>query len=439
MVAYAPVVINRSTPDDNLGDSAFDWAGKTNDNMAALFNGIVITDGTWEWVVADLTGTILRSGNAILTGGSLNGMIIGGTTPAAITATTLTATGAVTFTSGTINGIVIGGTTPAVGTFTTMGVEDRLSINESDSALGELYLYGSQTTDISFFDLVGLNGSDSTCAISFNRDGANDAGTMEFKTQAAAGSLLTKWLMESAGHFITGGPSTSSAADEDAVILAPEGAIIAKRDAGPSLIQRRRASNGQLTSCRNTSNVEVGGVTVTASATSFDTSSDIRLKVRFQDIAKFFERVDPSFNEEYPATAMICDAVENRGAFIFDWKNDSAFNVWGYNAQWMLKHQPGFGGTPGEGPEDAEIGSVYEIVEHAAITEQIVIESIIAGEEPEIKIVVMKPAWTEEKRVRGCSMDQSKRVPLLEASLYEAHGMIEELRNEIKQIKERIG
>jgi len=65
-----------------------------------------------------------------ITGGTIDGTVIGGTTPAAVHATTLSTTGAftpasvataaATITGGTINGTVIGGTTPEAITATTV-------------------------------------------------------------------------------------------------------------------------------------------------------------------------------------------------------------------------------------------------------------------------------------------------------------------------------
>lgn len=65
-----------------------------------------------------LTGGTIAGVTITYTAGTINGVVIGGTTPAAATFTTLVAT------AGTLNGIVIGGTTPAAATFTDIGAED---------------------------------------------------------------------------------------------------------------------------------------------------------------------------------------------------------------------------------------------------------------------------------------------------------------------------
>ena len=71
--------------------------------------------------------TLTASGAVTFVSGTINGTAIGGTTPAAGAFTTLTASGAITFTSGTLNGVTIGGTTPAAATFTTATAANNLS------------------------------------------------------------------------------------------------------------------------------------------------------------------------------------------------------------------------------------------------------------------------------------------------------------------------
>ena len=61
------------------------------------------------------TTTVVGSGSQTITGGTINGAVIGGTSPAAGTFTTLVATG------GTLNGVSIGPTNPTVANFTSVG------------------------------------------------------------------------------------------------------------------------------------------------------------------------------------------------------------------------------------------------------------------------------------------------------------------------------
>ena len=70
-----------------------------------------------------------NAGSVAITGGTINGTTIGGTTPAAGTFSTLSSA-SVALTGGTIDGVTIGGTTPAAATFTS-GV---VSANSSTAA-----------------------------------------------------------------------------------------------------------------------------------------------------------------------------------------------------------------------------------------------------------------------------------------------------------------
>ncbi|MFL3015175.1 MAG: beta strand repeat-containing protein, partial [Candidatus Neomarinimicrobiota bacterium] len=98
-------------------DSAIDEVGTI---TAGQWQGTAISDA---YVPNDIT----------LSGGTIDNSVIGGTTPAAITATTLTAnTGIIS--GGTIDNSVIGGTTPAAITATTLTANTGFIPDESDGA-----------------------------------------------------------------------------------------------------------------------------------------------------------------------------------------------------------------------------------------------------------------------------------------------------------------
>lgn len=70
--------------------------------------------------------TLTATGALTASSGTINGTSVGATTASSGRFTTLTATGALTATSGTLNGIVIGGASPAAGTFTTLTATSSL-------------------------------------------------------------------------------------------------------------------------------------------------------------------------------------------------------------------------------------------------------------------------------------------------------------------------
>jgi hypothetical protein len=98
----------------------------------------------------------------------------------------------------------------------------------------------------------------------------------------------------------------------------------------------------------------VGSITTNGSATAYNTSSDPRLKSEFV-----------AMDDAWAAQAVI-DSIENKWAGVFYFEADPDTPVAGYNSHALIDNQLGYGGTEGEGPRDAEIGSVYE----AAVYEQ---------------------------------------------------------------------
>lgn len=119
-------------------------------------------------VVLSPTGTGVVTINPA-TAGTLNNLVIGGSTPLAVTSTTLTATGAVALspaglnvvlsptgagvvtvnpaTAGTINNCSIGATTPLAGTFTTVAVNNgTLNVGLGTGTAGTVSIFPGTTT-----------------------------------------------------------------------------------------------------------------------------------------------------------------------------------------------------------------------------------------------------------------------------------------------------
>ena len=85
----------------------------------------------------------------------------------------------------------------------------------------------------------------------------------------------------------------------------------------------------------------------------------------------------------------------------------------GYNAHKLIDCQPGFGGVEGKGPRNLAIGAEYA---PALLDED--------GNE-------IEPA----KKVSPAGVDQSKRVPLLEAAIYDLLQMTEALTQRIEALE----
>ena len=122
-------------------------------------------------------------------------------------------------------------------------------------------------------------------------------------------------------------------------------------------------------------NGQVGTIRTLNSATEFNTSSDPRLKSEFTPITG--------------ASEMILEARDQGLIGEFHFLSEPTRTVWGYNAHKLIDAQPNFGGSEGEGSRDAPLGD----------------------------------------DVTPAGVDQSKRVPILEAAIGELLDRIRVLEN----------
>ena len=146
-------------------------------------------------------------------------------------------------------------------------------------------------------------------------------------------------------------------------------------------------------------NGQVGKIQTTGSSTVYATTSDPRLK--------------SAFTKASGALDMIVEAHDNDYIGVFHFLADPTLTVWGYNAHALVDNQAGFGGTEGTGPRDMTIGDVYE-------------EAVIDEEGNEV---------TPAKIVQPAGVDPSKRVPLLEAAIYDLLKMNEALTARIEALE----
>jgi hypothetical protein len=162
-----------------------------------------------------------------------------------------------------------------------------------------------------------------------------------------------------------------------------------------------------LTIIRNGSTV--GTITTSTTATAYNTSSDPRLKTDFIAI---------NSNEAYN---LIEQAHDEKIIGEFAFKTDPTTKVWGYNAHKALDLQAGFGGTEGDGSRDLNLGDVYEEATYETVEVEVT-PAVLDEECVEITPAVMgteQRELTPEKLVTPAGIDQSKRVPMLEAAIYQ--------------------
>jgi len=90
-------------------------------------------------------------------------------------------------------------------------------------------------------------------------------------------------------------------------------------------------------------------------------------------------------------------AYENKYTGKFKWLSDPEGSyTWGYRAQALCEHQPGFGGAEGIGPIDADIGEDYE--QQTDTDGKLVFEDVIKIRERQM---IYKHLLT--KKIKKCS------------------------------------
>lgn len=180
-----------------------------------------------------------------------------------------------------INGTV-GADTPATGAFTTVTTTGYLGVNKETPAAA---------IDVEGSDVAGSR-------ISVLRTGSSDAAAQLFSQGNAGGVAVTgaypllfytdttlRATIDGSGNILFGITSPlvlASDSQEGACWTESTKVLAASRDAGAPFALRRRTSDGAIASFfRGTSTV--GTISVTTTATAYNTSSDYRLKTGIVD------------------------------------------------------------------------------------------------------------------------------------------------------------
>ena len=179
-----------------------------------------------------------------------------------------------------------------------------------------------------------------------------------------------------------------------------------------SLFENNTVSSQRAVSLLNPNGL-VGTIQTSGTSTSYNTSSDPRLK-DFKDAP-----TDSAINDKFD---------DLFGTFkTFNWKNDSDGElIWGFDAHATIDAGLDLG-SEGEGPRDLNLGDVYETTPAVfEDKEQPVVyktgekkgeQKLYADGEPVMETVQVEITAAIEKKVSPAGVDQSKAVPILLAKI----------------------
>lgn len=247
------------------------------------------------------------------------------------------------------------------------------TIVSSGDVVGKITFKGANGTG--YTDLAAIQ-----AAVDTTPGASNDMpGRITFSTTAdASGTLTERMRMDSGGAVMVGTSSTINVTTgtQDGLVMEGAGTFVVSRTGATLMYLRRRTSDGTVVDFRRDT-TQVGTISVTTTATAYNTSSDYRLK----------ENVEPIVNA--------LDDIVALNPCTYTWKAN---------------------GSIGRG------FIAHEIAE--------VLPEVVTGE---------KDAVDENGDPSYQQVDYSKLTPLLAAALKELHAEVQALKAELAQLKEANG
>ena len=274
--------------------------------------------------------------------------------------------------NGTAAAITIADATNNVAVSGTLTVTGNISGDDS-------ILMTADTAEVIRLTRTGVNAATAELSTSagFGSVVLTDAGGTTQSIQAFGNEMrfdqggTTRMTIESDGDFKVVNEiwsGTWSTAGATSGVRLTETGFIGISRTGTSAATQQGFYNG---------NGRVGRIDTSGSTTTYLTSSDPRLKSEFKPITG--------------ASEMILEAREQGVIGEFTFLADPTQTIWGYNAHKLIDAQPNFGGSEGEGSRDAPLGG----------------------------------------DVTEAGVDQSKRVPILEAAIGELLDRIKALEGNV--------
>ncbi len=120
-------------------------------------------------------------------------------------------------------------------------------------------------------------------------DGASNIGTLTATPLVFQANNTERARIDSSGRMLVGKTSTNEAV-QGIELVGPSGLLIVTRDGGDPLSLRRTTNDGAIASFRRDATL-VGTISVTTSATAYNTSSDYRLKENIQPMTGALAKV----------------------------------------------------------------------------------------------------------------------------------------------------
>ena len=209
----------------------------------------------------------------------------------------------------------------------------------TDSGTAPLHILKAATGINAATDVLKLSSVDTNPAyyVGFQTQRDNSAGMgLNILTTNVSGTVSESLRIDASGNLLVGKTSVDNTTQ--GIRLYPTGRQSIVSEADNALILNRRTSDGAIVSFRKDA-AAVGSITITSSATAYNTSSDQRLKENIADA---------------PSASNDIDAIQVRS---FDWKADGSHQKYGMVAQELQSVAPE--AVTGDADSDEMMGVDY--------------------------------------------------------------------------------